>query len=165
MEVLLVHDVPRVGVRGETKRVTEGYARNFLFPRKLAVPVTEGTLSHLKLVQASWDKKAAKEREAFTKLAEKIDGLTIKVTKRAGEKGRLFGSVTGHEISDLIQRQAHVEIEKHHIITDHIKEVGEHEIHVRFSKDAKATLKIVVVPEEVIPGHAHDKAADKAKEE
>ncbi len=148
MQVILMGDVPRVGRKGETKKVSEGYARNFLFPRKLAVPLTEGTLKNLKLVQVSWAKQAAKEKEAQLELAKKIDGVTLQIKRKAGDKGRLFGSVTSAEISELLHKHSKVEVDKREIITDHIKELGEHEVHIRFSHDAKATLKVVVLPEE-----------------
>ncbi|MFZ2955785.1 MAG: 50S ribosomal protein L9 [Candidatus Ozemobacteraceae bacterium] len=148
MEVLLVRDVDRIGTKGETKRVTEGFARNFLFPRSLAVPLSPGAVSHLNLVKVSWERKAAKEKAAVEALAHKINGITIKITKKAGEKGRLFGSVTSAELAEMIKKDTGVEIDKHHITTDHIKELGQHEINVRFAHQAKATVKIIVVAEE-----------------
>ncbi|MBF0499923.1 MAG: 50S ribosomal protein L9 [Candidatus Riflebacteria bacterium] len=148
MEVLLIRNVDRVGTKGETKRVTEGYARNFLFPRSLAVPLTPGAISHLNLVKVSWERKAAKEKNAIEVLAQKINGLTVRITKKAGDKGRLFGSVTSSELSDMIKKESGIEIDKHQIIADHIKELGQHEVNVRFPHQAKAILKVVVVPEE-----------------
>jgi len=151
MEVLLVKDVDRLGHKGETKRVTEGYARNFLFARKMAVPLTAGSQAHHDLVKGSWERQVAKEKAHNEDLAKRIEGLNIKITKRAGEKGRLFGSVTNTEVAEVIQKETKIEIDKRHLIVDHIKETGEHEVVVRFGRDAKAHLKITVVPEEIEP--------------
>ncbi|RCK79349.1 MAG: LSU ribosomal protein L9p [Candidatus Ozemobacter sibiricus] len=148
MQVLLIKDIDRVGKKGETKRVTEGYARNFLFPRHLAVPLTEGSKKNLKLVEVSWKRQEEKEREAFQAMAKKIDGLALRITKKAGEKGRLFGSVTNAEIAEAIAAETKVEVDKKNILADHIKELGQHEVTVRFSGEVKATVKVIVLPEE-----------------
>ncbi len=148
MQVLLIKDIDRVGKKGETKRVTEGYARNFLFPRHLAVPLTEGSQKNLKLVEVSWKRQEEKEREAFQAMAKKIDGLSLRITKKAGEKGRLFGSVTNAEIAEAIAAETKLEIDKKDIVTEHIKELGQHDVVVRFSGEIKATVKVVVLPEE-----------------
>ena len=148
MDVLLMENVVRVGKKGDTRKVSEGYARNYLFPRKLAVPLTVGTMKNLKLVQVSWGKQAAKLKAANQELAQKINGVTLQITKKAGEKGRLFGSVTNSEIAEALKKEIGIEIDKREIAADHIKELGEHEVHVRFSGDAKATVKVVVVPAE-----------------
>lgn len=151
MQVLLIKDIDRVGKKGDTKRVTEGYARNFLFPRSLAVPLTEGSQKNVKLLEASWKRQEAKERDAAQALAQKIEGLNLRITKKSGEKGRLFGSVTSAEIAEAINVAAKVEIDKKSIVTDHIKELGQHDVVIRFSGEVKATVKVVVLPEEEIP--------------
>lgn len=151
MQVLLIKDIDRVGKKGDTKRVTEGYARNFLFPRNLAVPLTEGSKKNVKLLEASWKRQEAKERDAAQALAQKIEGLTLRITKKSGEKGRLFGSVTSAEIAEAIHAESKVEIDKKTIVTDHIKELGQHDVTVRFSGEIKATVKVVVLPEEETP--------------
>jgi large subunit ribosomal protein L9 len=148
MQVLLINNVERVGLKGQTIKVAEGYARNFLFPRNLAVPLTEGTQKHLQLVKQSWERQEVKEREAAHTLAKQIEGLTIKITKKAGDKGRLFGSVTNSDIAELLHKEAKVTIDKKLIVTDHLKEIGEHDVVVKIIGDVKATLKVVILPEE-----------------
>lgn len=148
MQVLLINDVDRVGKKGETKKVTEGYARNFLFPRKLAMPVTAGTMNNLKLLQASWKRQEHQEKEAFQKMAQQLESATYRITRKAGEKGRLFGSVTSTELAELFHRESKVEVDKRNIQADHIKELGQHEVTIRFSGEVKATVKVVVLPEE-----------------
>lgn len=148
MEVLLVNNVPRVGRKGQIIDVAEGYARNYLFPRNFAVVATKGAKKHLDLMKDSWEKQELKERKNHELMAEKIEGTVLKITKKAGEKGRLFGSVTSSELSEQINRQVGIEIDKKLVVADHIKEVGEHNIVVRFSGDVKAQMKVVVLPEE-----------------
>ncbi|HEY9071824.1 MAG TPA: 50S ribosomal protein L9 [Candidatus Ozemobacteraceae bacterium] len=148
MQVLLIQNVGSVGKRGETKRVAEGYARNFLFPRNLAVPVTPGTMKNLNLLKQSWKRQEVKEQEEARALAAKIDGLTLKITRKSGEKGRLFGSVTNTEIAELIAKKADIQLDKRSVVVEHIKELGEHEVTVKLFTDVKATVKLVVLPEE-----------------
>ncbi len=148
MEVLMINTVPRVGRKGELKKVTEGFARNYLFPRNYAIPATEGARKHLNLMKNSWEKQAVREKQAFMDMAAKIEGLTLKLTRKAGDKGRLFGSVTSNELAEEINKLAHVDIDKKLVVADHIKEVGEHAVTIRFTGEVKAHLKVVIVPEE-----------------
>ncbi|HOT27452.1 MAG TPA: 50S ribosomal protein L9 [Candidatus Ozemobacteraceae bacterium] len=148
MQVLLIQNVGSVGKRGETKRVAEGYARNFLFPRNLAVPVTPGTMKNLEMLKHSWKRQEVKEKEEAQAVAKKIDGLTIKITRKSGEKGRLFGSVTNTEIAELIGKKIDMQLDKRSVVVEHIKELGEHEVTVKLFTDVKATVKLVVLPEE-----------------
>ncbi len=148
MEVLMINNVPRVGRKGEFKRVAEGYARNFLFPRNFAIPATEGAKKHLDLMKNSWEKQAAREKQAYLDMAGKIEGLVLKLSRRAGDKGRLFGSVTSAELAEEINKAAKVNIDKKLVVADHIKEVGEHSVTIRFTGDVKAHMKIVISPEE-----------------
>ena len=147
MEVLMINTVPQIGRKGEFKHVAEGHARNYLFPRKLAVPATEGAKKNFELVKTAWEKQVARERQAYTDMAEKLNELTVTITKRAGDKGRLFGSITSSELVDEIKKATGLEIDKKLVIADHIKEVGEHSIAIRFSGEIKANLKVSVVAE------------------
>lgn len=151
MEVLLINNVPRVGSKGEFKNVAEGYARNFLFPRNFAIPATVGAKKHLNLMKTSWEKQAVREKQAYLDMASKIEGLVVKITRRAGDKGRLFGSVTSTELAAEISKSAKVDIDKKLVVADHIKEVGEHAVTIRFTGEVKAHLKVVVVAEEKQP--------------
>ena len=148
MEVLMINTVPRVGRKGEFKNVAEGFARNYLFPRNLAIPATEGAKKHLDLMKTSWEKQAAREKQAYLDMAGKIQGLVLKLTRKAGDKGRLFGSVTSAELAEEIGKLAKVDLDKKLVVADHIKEVGEHDVTIRFTGDVKAHLKVVIVPEE-----------------
>jgi len=151
MQILLIKDIDHVGKKGDSRKVTEGYARNFLFPRSLAVPFTPGSQRNLKLVKVSWKRKELKEKEAVKLMAEKIEGLSIRITKKAGDKGRLFGSVTSAEIADAILAASRITIDKKDLVVDHIKELGQHDVVVRFSGEVKATIKVVVLPDVETP--------------
>ena len=148
MEVLMINTVPRVGRKGELKKVTEGFARNYLFPRNYAILATDGAKKHLELMKTSWEKQAVREKQAFMDMASKIEGLTLKLTRKAGDKGRLFGSVTSTELAEEINKLAHVNIDKKLVVADHIKEVGEHSVTIRFTGEVKAHLTVVIVAEE-----------------
>ena len=148
MEVLMINTVPRVGRKGEIKKVAEGFARNYLFPRNYAIPATEGARNHLNLMKNSWEKQAAREKQAFVDMAGKIEGLVLKLTRKAGDKGRLFGSVTSTELAEEINKQAGVNNDKKLVVADHIKETGEHSVTIRFTGDVKAHLKVVISAEE-----------------
>ncbi|MCK9455682.1 MAG: 50S ribosomal protein L9 [bacterium ADurb.Bin157] len=147
MEVLMINTVPRVGRKGEFKTVAEGFARNYLFPRNFAIPATEGAKKHFNLMKDSWEKQILREKQMFAELAQKIEGTTVTITRRAGDKGRLFGSVTSAELAEEIKKASGVEIDKKLVVADHIKEVGEHDVTIRFTGEVKAALKIVVVAE------------------
>ncbi|HNX76753.1 MAG TPA: 50S ribosomal protein L9 [Candidatus Rifleibacterium sp.] len=151
MEVLMINTVPRVGRKGELKKVTEGFARNYLFPRNYAILATDGAKKHLELMKTSWEKQAVREKQAFMDMASKIEGLTLKLTRKAGDKGRLFGSVTSTELAEEINKLAHVNIDKKLVVADHIKEIGEHSVTIRFTGEVKAHLNVVIVAEEKQP--------------
>ncbi|MBI3037510.1 50S ribosomal protein L9 [bacterium] len=122
MQVLLIRDLDRIGKAGDTKNVAEGFAKNYLFPRNIAVPATPGALKHLKLMKVSWGRQAEKEKHEFKLLAGKIEGLTLRVSKKAGEHGKLYGAVTTSELAELISKEIGSEIDKKQVLSDHIKD-------------------------------------------
>ena len=162
MQVILIDDIARVGNKGEIVKVREGYARNFLFPRNMAIPVSKGSMTHRSFMEKSWQKHSAKKSEKAQEVVKILESMTLKVHKKAGEKGRLFGSVTTTELAELIGTAGKVQIDKHDIATDHLKELGEHTVVVKFSGEIKANVKVVVLPEE-LAGITKDKAATATK--
>jgi large subunit ribosomal protein L9 len=131
MEVILKQDVDNLGQRGEVVRVASGYARNFLIPRDLAVTATAGNLKNLQDFIASAEKKRVAEREDAQALADKIVALEVKIEAKAGEKNRLFGSVTGQDIADVINAGLDLSIDKKKINTSGgIKTLGRHTVMV-----------------------------------
>lgn len=147
MEILMINTLPRVGRKGEFKTVAEGFARNYLFPRNFAIPATEGAKKHYNLMKSSWEKQIIREKQMFAEMAQKIEGTTVTITRKAGDKGRLFGSVTSAELAQEIKKASGIEIDKKLVVADHIKELGEHAVTIRFTGEVKANLKVSIVAE------------------
>ena len=147
MKVILMTDVPALGHRGETRDVANGYARNFLLPRKLAVPATPANLKnveHLKRQRAKEDHRALESARAT---AARIDALTLAVRARASEDGRLYGSVSAQDVVEFLEKQQ-VPVEKRRVhLEEPIKAVGEYQVPVRLHADVTATLTVSVTAE------------------
>jgi large subunit ribosomal protein L9 len=147
MKVILMTDVPALGQRGETRDVASGYARNFLLPRKLAVPATPANLKnveHLKRQRAREEERALETAKAT---AERIEGLTLAVTARASEDGRLYGSVSAQDVVEFLERHQ-VSVEKRRVAMDEpIKAVGDYKVSVRLHGDVTAALTVTVKAE------------------
>jgi large subunit ribosomal protein L9 len=146
MEVLLLKDVPKLGRAGDEVRVSDGFARNYLLPRKLAAPVTEGT--HKQAVQIRESRRREVERELLQskEAAARLDGLTVSVSAKAGEQGKLYGSITAADIAEAVQAQHGVEIDRRRVmLAEPIRELGEKQVEVRFSQVAIATITVSVV--------------------
>ena len=150
MQVILTENVDKVGKKGQSLKVADGYARNFLFPKSLAIPFKPGNAKHIELMKNSWSRKEKKEAEQLRATAKKLDALSIRITKKAGDKGRLFGSVTTSELAELIGKESGVHIDKKSIVSDHLKELGQHEVVIKFSGEVKSTVKVLVLPEETV---------------
>lgn len=144
MEIILQEDVDKLGNRGQVVTVAEGYARNYLLPRKLAVPADKGNMKRLEKMRAAFAKKEATERESAQKQAELLAAVTLKMTRKAGENDQLFGSVTTADISDALATQGYT-IDKRKIqLDDAIKVVGEFPITIKLFRDVTATVKLTV---------------------
>ena len=147
MKVILMTDVPALGQRGETRDVANGYARNFLLPRKLAVPATPANLKnveHLKRQRAREEERALETAKAT---AERIEGLTLAVTARASEDGRLYGSVSAQDVVEFLERHK-ISVEKRRVAMDEpIKAVGDYKVLVRLHGDVTAALTVTVKAE------------------
>ena len=145
IQVILQQDVDKVGKSGELVRVRPGFARNFLLPRQLAVPATHSAvrrIEHEKIVATA---KAEKAKKEYRELATKVDALAIKLTLKAGEDGRLFGSVTTKDIENAVKAQGLALDRKSLRLAEPIKQVGAYEIPVKLLADVTATLKVEVV--------------------
>ena len=148
MKVILLNDVKALGKKGELKEVTDGYARNFLFPQKLAVEATPGNLKKLEEEQERRERKQAKDEATARELAAQLDGLTLTFQTKAGEGGKLFGSITGKDIVDQIHQQTKLELDKKQLnLPEPIKAMGEHDVTVHLYRGVTATLKIRVTAE------------------
>ena len=148
MEVILRADVPKLGPRGKVVNVAPGYARNFLLPRKLAMPVTAGNKKVVEQEKAAGARREANERSQSKELARQLADLTVTVVRKAGEADQLFGSVTSLDVADAFQAKGY-HIDRRKIdLEEPIKHLGEYEIPLRLHRDVSATLKLLVVQEE-----------------
>ncbi len=145
MEVILKNDVKGLGKKGEKVSVSEGYARNFLFPRGLAAEINAQLMSELKNKQSSEQFKADEELKAAKSYAEKINGKTVIIKAKGGTNGRLFGSVTAKEISQVITQNFGVKVDKRKITVDDIKAFGTYNTQVRLHPQVVADFKVQVV--------------------
>lgn len=145
MEIVLLEDVKALGKKGEIVKVSDGYARNFILPKKLGVEATSKNLNDLKLQKANEAKVAAEQLAAARELAEKIEKLSVTVTMKAGEGGKAFGSVSSKEISAAASSQLGLNIDKKKLVLpDPIKTFGVHEVPVKLHKDVTAKLVVKV---------------------
>lgn len=147
MDVILKSDVKGLGKKSEKVSVSDGYARNFLFPRGLAAEATAQTLSEMKNKQSSEQFKADEELKAAKQSAEKINNNTVVLKAKGGANGKLFGSVTAKEIAVVVSNQFNVTVDKRKITVDDIKAFGTYNAQVRLHPKVTASFKVQVVEE------------------
>ena len=144
MKVILIQDVENLGKIGESVNVKKGYARNFLIPRKLALFATDRNMEQIEAMQKQQELKNAKERSNLESLISVLNKTTLKFSLKAGEEGKLFGSVTTQMISDELAEQG-LKLDKKEItLEDSIKELGTHKVSINFGEDLSATIKVKV---------------------
>jgi large subunit ribosomal protein L9 len=144
MKVILADDVRGLGHRGETVTVKPGYARNYLFPQGFAYEATGANVRRLSEEKKKYDEKMLREKAVASEAASKVEGLTVTVTKKAGEEGQLYGSVTASEIADALAAKK-IEVDRRRIeLAEPIRRVGPHTVHVRLHRDVVATLTVDV---------------------
>ena len=144
MKVVLLENVKGQGKKGEVINVSEGYARNFLFPKKLAREATNAALNDLKGQQEAFAYKKETELNEATQMKEKLSTLTVTVTAKAGANGKLFGSVTNKDIAEALISQHHVKIDKRRFEMDDIKQTGEYKVNIRLYPDIVGELKVII---------------------
>ena len=147
MEVILRETIDSLGRAGQTITVADGYARNYLLPRKLAYLATPGNLKVIEYERASLLKKEAKQKDEAEKLKEMLDKVEVSIRRKVGEQDALYGSVTNSDVAELLEAKGY-QVEKRKIhMDDHIKTLGEFTIPVRLFKDVIAHIKLTVEPE------------------
>lgn len=144
MQIILQQDVDKLGTRGEVLEVKEGYARNYLLPRKLALEASPTNMKRLEKMRAVFAKHEATEKEAAEKLAEMLNGISLTMSRKAGEHDQLFGSVTSADIADAIAAQGYTVDKRKIQLVDAIKLVGEYQVPVKLHRDVTATVKLTV---------------------
>ena len=144
MQLILQEDVDKLGHRGQVVEVAEGYARNYLLPRKLAMPVTKGNLKQVEQVKRALAKREATEREGAQKQAELLGSLVVELARKAGENDQMFGSVTAADISEGLAAQGY-SVDKRKIeLEQPIKTLGEYQVPARLHREVTASIKVVV---------------------
>ena len=146
MDIVLLEDVKALGKKGQIVNVNDGYARNFILPKKLGLEATSKNLNDLKLQKANDARIAAEQLAAAKELGAKLDESTVTLSIKAGEGGRAFGSVSNKEISKAISDQLNLDIDKKKIVlNDPIKSIGSFEVPIKLHKEVTARLAVKVV--------------------
>jgi len=148
MKVILQQDVKGHGKKGQMVEVSDGYARNFLLPRKLAVEATAENVNIMKMQDKAKRAKEAEERAQAVATAEKLKGCQVKIRAKAGQGGRLFGSITSKEISEELKKQFQMDINKSKIVqADPIKAFGGYEVKCKLGYEVTGTIHVLVIEE------------------
>ena len=147
MQIILQEDVEKLGNRGEVVEVAEGYARNYLLPRKLALEASAGNLKRLERMRTTFAKREATERGDAEKLAESLNGVSIALMRKAGESDQLFGSVNAADIAEALAAQGFTVDRRKIQLTDPIKLIGEYQVPVKLHRDVVANVKLNVTKE------------------
>lgn len=146
MKVILLSDIKGVGKKDQIINANDGYARNYLFPKKLAVEATTGNLSNLKAKQESNQYRKDMQKEEAIKLSEKLNTIVLNIRVKAGENGKIFGGVTAKEIADNLKTQYNIEIDKKKInLSETIKVIGTRTVDIRLYEGVIAKLKVNVI--------------------
>jgi len=171
MKIILQENLEKLGTRGEIVEVAEGYARNYLLPRKIALPATAGNLKQLERIRGRLAKIEAAEHATATQAASSVTGTTLTFERKAGQTDQLFGSVTAADIAEALAAQG-IEVDKRKVaLAEPIKVLGEYEVAIKFHHNVAAKIKVVVAreggPLEPTPeakAEAEAKAAAEAQE-
>jgi len=148
VRVVLRDDVENIGRKGDLIEVTDGFARNFLVPRGLAMKATKGVVQQAEAMRRNREARDARDREAAQALADQLSGRRLELRARAGEGGRLFGSVTSADVVDAVRAQTGIELDRRKTqLAEPLKELGAVEVPVKLHADVEAMLTVDVVPE------------------
>ncbi|GLC30436.1 50S ribosomal protein L9 [Clostridium omnivorum] len=145
MKVILLADVKGLGKKGDIVNASDGHARNFLFPRKLAEEATTANMNVLNQKKEADRRKKLAELEAAQKLADELKGKEVKIIGKSGDNGRLFGSITSKDIADELNKQYKVSIDKKKIVTDTIRQLGTYEVEVKIYPEVSTKIKVVIL--------------------
>lgn len=144
MKVLLIKDVYKLGHAGDIKKVADGYGRNFLLPQRLAVLATPGAIKQVEMIKAKAEVRRAELNNELSGVAEKINGLLLTFASKAGETGKLYGSITTQNIADAIKAKTGFEVNRHAVDVQPIRFLGEHKGFIRLTVDLNPEVRILV---------------------
>jgi large subunit ribosomal protein L9 len=148
MKVILLQDIANQGKQGEVVTVADGYARNYLYPRKLAIEAGGGALKNLQAKHALEERRTEKLRQDADRTAETLSEKTITLTVKAGENSRLYGRITAGDIAEAIEREFSIKLDKRKVaLLDPIKAVGEYDVPIKLHREVTVPLKVAVVAE------------------
>ena len=149
-DILLLEAINGLGSEGDTVSVRAGYARNFLFPRKLAIPVNQGNRKQIESLRIAKEKRIAEELEASKSLAEKIGQINISIAVKTGDNGKMFGSITNTDILTRLEEEG-IKLQKKQLnVTQPIKDLGSHKIQVKLNSEIEAAFSLEIVSENPI---------------
>ena len=147
MEVILREDVDKLGNRGDTVKVADGYGRNYLLPRKLAFEITPGNLQQLQHEKRVIEKRQAKERGVAEASRAQLEALTVTIARKAGEGDALYGSVTNGDIAEALAAQGLAVDKRRIVLEEPFKAIGSYVVPVKLHRDVAAKVKVVVIKE------------------
>jgi len=148
MEIILREDVEKLGTRGQVVKVAAGYARNYLLPKRLAVPATEANKKIVEQERQAHLRREAKLEADAAELAKLLNGVTVTIAQKAGEQDQLFGSVTAKDISEALEKQSYTVDRRKIQLTEPIRTLGEHKVPVRLHRSVAAEITVNVIREE-----------------
>jgi len=164
MKVMLIKDVYKLGRAGDVKKVADGYGRNFLIPQGLAVLATAGALKQIEKVRSQAEIRRTEQNSELKGLADQIKGIVVTFSAKAGDTGKLYGSITTQDIATAVSEQTRFEVKKHQVDMQPIRNLGEYVAHIRLTMDLMPEVKIVVHREgEAIEEEAVEEPASKTK--
>jgi large subunit ribosomal protein L9 len=152
MKVLLIKDVYKLGRAGEIKKVAAGYGRNYLIPQGFAIPATKGAMGQAERIAEKATERRAALNEELGSVADVLEGKTLTFAVKAGETGRLYGSVSDDDIIEAIQANFEIELEKRQVETEPIRNLGNYTIPIHLTMDLNPEIKVIVYREGEAPG-------------
>jgi large subunit ribosomal protein L9 len=148
MKVLLIEDVDNLGYAGDVKKVADGYGRNYLLPRSMAVMATPGALKQAETIRKAGEKRRAQEKSDAQAIANQLAGLELLFERRAGETGKLYGSVTSADIAEAIKAKTGLEVDKRKVaLPEPIRQLGPQEVLIKLMVEVSVSIRVEVLPE------------------
>jgi len=148
MEVILREDIEKLGSRGDVVKVTPGYARNFLLPKRMAVAATESNKKIVEQERAAHLRRDAKKQSDAEELGKMVSAVTVTIAQKAGENDQLFGSVTSKDIADMLEKQNYTIDRRNILLPEPIKQLGEHKVPIRLHKAVTVEITVNVTKDE-----------------
>ena len=148
MKVILLQDVKKMGKKGDVIEASDGYARNYLFPRKLAEEATANALHVVNAKKENERKKKLAELEAAQKLAAELKGKEVTINAKAGDNGRLFGAITNKDVAEAINSEFNLSIDKKKVVVNTIKVAEQYEVEVKLYPEVSTKMKVIIVPKQ-----------------